>query len=164
MLCPIFPKQILKKKKAIQVTSTGLINQSNCSNTKPALSVPQDSYTLKVCTYIYSPVQSLLIKFSAFKGEVPKLQRKFDLSSLLSVILKKKNPDFIPQSKKKSLTVTQLHFPILSSEHLQAFPIQIIVGHKMTKDYYNYTVQSFKLSPHQPLITLHSGSSCCACP
>lgn len=96
MLCPIFPKQILKKKKAIQVTFTGLINQSNCSNTNPALSVPQDSYTLKVCTYIYTPVQSLLIKFSAFKGEVPKLQRKFDLSSLLSVILKKKKSRFHP--------------------------------------------------------------------
>lgn len=73
MLCSIFPKQILKKKKAIQVMSTGLINQSNFSNTKAALSVPQDSDRLKVYAYRYSPVQSLLIKFSVFKGEVPKL-------------------------------------------------------------------------------------------
>lgn len=54
MLCPIFPKQILKKKKkAIQVMSTGLINKSNFSNTKPALSAPRDSDTLKVFHIMY---------------------------------------------------------------------------------------------------------------
>lgn len=62
MLCPTFPKQMLKKKKPIQVTPTGLINKSTFSNTKPALSVPQDSDRLNVFhiiyQYIYSPVQS----------------------------------------------------------------------------------------------------------
>lgn len=74
--------------------STGLINQSNFSNTKAALSVPQDSDRLKVYAYRYSPVQSLLIKFSVCKGEVPKLWRKLDLSVLWALL--KKIPDFTP--------------------------------------------------------------------
>lgn len=76
------------------------------------------------------------------------LQRKF--ISSVSVVRKPQTPSLLtlhPLVEGKCFSDTQQYFPILVSEQLQTFSIQIITGHKRMKKYSSYTAQLFKLNP-----------------
>lgn len=132
----------------MQVTSTGLIKEVTIVTSSVCSVCPSGLWQAQGISYyvhIYiqsSPNLPLLIKFSAFKGKVLKLQRKYDLSVLVSVVKKKKIQISPSSPRRKKLFSIIIHFPILSSEHLQAFLIQIIEDTKWQK-----TTTTIQLNP-----------------